>query len=376
MGLDTLKNLSKIPTRVLMLEDIPVLAFNLMLGSFTVYREELVPYSIREMDNLYYPDKSAEYISRVRDWLLRRMFPIERDNSKILSMLAGVAQSVTSSSKLRFVLATYAVSLIDSYWVKTESENITYAKVSLYNTGRFNISPYTLLGEIPTLEVVKSLLTNNSHPDFSTDGMFPKSWVYENGEWFLYKTDKTTDKINTISEVEAYNIAKCFTGLQVAEYELVDLNGTLCSKCKCIHKDGYSVIHCSELYEFCSNNGLEYEDTVNLLFDKSLANMIVYDYLVFNTDRHIDNYSFFMNNETGNIEGLTPMYDLNQALVALKFEKKDDDVLTQIFCSRDTMKEVLLRYKGKATLKYNGGVLSDNETLNNQLLEVINELQL
>ena len=42
-----------------------------------------------------------------------------------------------------------------------------------------------------------------------------------------------------------------------------------------------------------------------------LSDMLVVDALILNTDRHLDNFGFLIDNDTGIIIGTAPLYDHN-----------------------------------------------------------------
>lgn len=46
------------------------------------------------------------------------------------------------------------------------------------------------------------------------------------------------------------------------------------------------------------------------------AQMVVIDYLLSNTDRHLENFGFLVDNRTNTIIDMAPLYDHNQALIA------------------------------------------------------------
>ncbi len=60
-----------------------------------------------------------------------------------------------------------------------------------------------------------------------------------------------------------------------------------------------------------------------------------------------------MNNETGNIEHLAPLFDFNCALVADYFQHDARDTLSQMFNSKDTLRELAFEYKDQANLVFN-----------------------
>ncbi|MDE5824502.1 MAG: HipA domain-containing protein, partial [Lachnospiraceae bacterium] len=71
----------------------------------------------------------------------------------------------------------------------------------------------------------------------------------------------------------------------------------------------------------------------------------VLDYIIVNTDRHTQNYGFMMNNDTGKIERLAPLFDFNCALVADYFAHDARDTLSQMFNTAETLRELAYQFK-------------------------------
>ena len=65
-------------------------------------------------------------------------------------------------------------------------------------------------------------------------------------------------------------------------------------------------------------------------FGKNFANIAVVDYLLQNTDRHDQNYGFIMDNCTGKLVSVAPLFDHNQALIADMLGNDISDTLSQM----------------------------------------------
>ena len=78
-------------------------------------------------------------------------------------------------------------------------------------------------------------------------------------------------------------------------------------------------------------SGINYREYCMEQWGEVFAGIPVLDYIIVNTDRHTQNYGFMMNNETGKIERLAPLFDFNCALVADYFAHDARDTLSQMF---------------------------------------------
>lgn len=72
-------------------------------------------------------------INNFNHWCVSRVLSLNRKYAKELLNSAGAAQAVTDKDRADIALSYHCVSLTDVYWVKKEDENITFAKLNLYD---------------------------------------------------------------------------------------------------------------------------------------------------------------------------------------------------------------------------------------------------
>lgn len=98
----------------------------------------------------------------------------------------------------------------------------------------------------------------------------------------------------------------------------------------------------------------KYNDIKNLVSDEIMSgidDMIVFDYIIENKDRHFNNFGFIRNNNTGEIEKLAPIFDNGFSLLNfhMEYELKDfdfdsySDLGTFYIKNKDQAKEVIKR---------------------------------
>ena len=78
--------------------------------------------------------------------------------------------------------------------------------------------------------------------------------------------------------------------------------------------------------------------------------MVVADYVTVNTDRNVDNWGFLVNNETNDIKGFAPLYDLNQSLVADEFGTDINDLVYEP--TKDTFLNSIRKWAQHSTLDF------------------------
>lgn len=197
-------------------------------------------------------------------------------------------------------LYVYGASITDNYWVKPFSEDLSYKDIA-FTKNSFDL--LALEGDLAVFAYSKPERT----PELTNIGSYEKCWKKENSEWYLYKKGSNGD---FFAEMFAFKLGQ-HLGYDMAQYELMDgyirsLNFT---------GDKYNL----EPMAHVIGDNDDYVDNYDLLFKmdpklaKEYVDILLMDTLVFNTDRHTYNYGVLRSRETGEILGMAPNYDNNQA---------------------------------------------------------------
>ena len=143
--------------------------------------------------------------------------------------------------------------------------------------------------------------------------MLPKAWRYIEGEGiYLYKGG-TSGFANTgkepYSEYYASQVAETM-GLNAIHYDLENWKGILASKCKLFTDIDTSYIPIGRIVR---TGGLDavvkYYDKHGGNYSDSIRDMLVFDALIYNEDRHFGNFGLLRDNHTGEITAPAPIFD-------------------------------------------------------------------
>lgn len=147
-----------------------------------------------------------------------------------------------------------------------------------------------------------------SSPEFTTNGMLAKCWRRIDGDVMLYKSG-TEGAANTgfepYSEYYAAQIAEAM-GLNHVSYDLEKFKGRLCSTCPLFTSEKYGYIPAGRLIS-----------RDEALADPRFAELFFFDALIFNTDRHMGNFGYLIDNDTNEIVGAAPIFDNGYGLFSL-----------------------------------------------------------
>ena len=258
-------------------------------------------------------------------WLKHRTIP--KNRAYVHNFLSKCGLNI--NRPLNIINVSKGLSLNDCYWVVEEGFDGKFDKYNLYEN-RFS----RILALIAFTGYGSSLRTSlASCPEFTTNGMLPKCWRRIKNSIKLYKGG-TSGASNTgyepYSEFYAYQIAKIM-GFNAIEYSLTKWNGLLCSACDLFTSKDYSFMPVGRIVTTGGMKAVrEYYEALGEDFVKALDDMIVFDALVFNTDRHFGNFGFLIDNKTNKIVAPAPLFDHGNAL--FNFGGSDD------FSSFDALK--------------------------------------
>ncbi|MDE6920972.1 MAG: HipA domain-containing protein, partial [Lachnospiraceae bacterium] len=203
-----------------------------------------------------------------------------------------------------------------------------------------------------------TITTSAICPELTTKGLFRKGWVRMGDILYLLKSDKTKDCVNTRMEVLASEILECFENrIDSVTYvsdmkNMMDGEGQV-SICKNFVGEDYSFVEAWEVMDYCRRLGINYREYCMEQWGEAFAGIPVLDYIIVNTDRHTQNYGFMMNNETGKIERLAPLFDFNCALVADYFAHDARDTLSQMFNTAETLRELAYQFREHTKIVFN-----------------------
>lgn len=253
----------------------------------------------------------------IAKWLKQRTIP--KNRAYVNNFLSKCGLHI--NRPMNIIKVSKGLSLNDCYWVVEEGFAGTFEKYNLYDN-KFS----QLLALIAFTGYGSSVRTSlASCPEFTTNGMLPKCWRRVDGKIRLYKGG-TSGASNTgcepYSEYYAAQIASAM-GVNAISYNLSRWKGELCSVCDLFTSKEYSYLPVGRVIaaggmeavrEYYKNLGEEYVNSLNA--------MLVFDAVIFNTDRHFGNFGFMVDNKTNQISAPVPLFDHGNSL--FNYAGRDD----------------------------------------------------
>lgn len=214
-----------------------------------------------------------------------------------------------------YLIDNLGLSLSDAYWMKPEGSELSWKMVNLFDN---TFSDGSVSG---------GHADSDYSPDASTGGDLPKRWIIESGRRYLVKGNAGGTSQQSRNEVLATIIHRSQNFKNFVSYELVSLpdNSTGCrcaaftdslhefiSAWDLVGRAGYAsdVSFRSMFIESCVNGGLAEDDVI-----AQLDYMAVTDFIISNSDRHLNNFGILRNPDTLEFTGLAPIFDSGNSMM-------------------------------------------------------------
>ena len=339
-------------------------------GKARIISEQFMPYDLyldEEEAESYDIDLRLNNLNNFYHWCASRVLSLDRKYAKEILNSIGAAQAVTDRDRADISLSYHCVSLTDVFWVRKKGEDATFRELNLYdNSLNEAVVEISLKGRQMTV-------TNRElAPDLSTKGCFPKAWIRDK-EGFRLLKDGDGDAVRR--ELLASRICQCFDIPQVIyeedcfEGEPVTRSGLITSKERSmVSKMAFDIYAC--------NHGLDTLDVCRSLDPNTYYGMNILDYLTGNTDRHPENWGFFIDNSTNKYFSLYPVMDFNQCFLSYddlegaNCQTVLPDRMTQREAAVEAVKKIGLRQIKEVDMSIFGSMEKEAEMFSKRLAEL------
>lgn len=285
----------------------------------------------------------------LRKWWQRRAVPVSQGNIRRILERIGITPQ-------NYLEQNLGLSLTDHYWIKPVEAEYRWQDVNLFtNDFRDAVGEMQLSGHI---DDVPELPTDAFSPSSSAQGELRKKWIISEGKRFLVKGNHGGNSQESLNEVVASLIHQRQGKHPFVTYSPIQIqqDHPLCCICESFTSDEVEFIpaidavesvkkdNALSLYEHfikvCSAHGLD--DSVTRSF---LEYQILTDFILTNTDRHLNNFGVLRDTNTLQFIGMAPIFDSGNSMFWQKPRLPERDDLTKIEVNSFRGKEMqLLEY--------------------------------
>jgi len=238
-------------------------------------------------------------------WLRSRIIPKNREYVDALLAKSGLSHNDTKG----ILQVCRGLSLNDSYWVVEEGFNGKYADYNLYEHDFVKVLSLIAYTGYGSSSRAKGF---SSSPEFTTTGMLRKGWRRLGGKVLLYKGG-TSGAENTgnepYSEFYAAQVAERM-GIRHVSYGLSMWKGCMCSTCELFCDIDHSFVPIYRFMDKCTLRTVaDYLRSLGGSYYDCFADMLVFDALICNEDRHFGNFGLMVDNKTNQPYAFAPLFD-------------------------------------------------------------------
>ncbi len=249
-------------------------------------------------------------------WIKNRTIP--KNRAYVNTFLAKCG--LNANRPMDVISVCKGLSLNDSYWVVKDGFEGSFEENNLYDN---NFS--RVLAMIAFTGYGSNTRSSfASCPEFTTNGMLPKCWRRIAGKVYLYK-GATSGASNTgkepYSELYAYEIGAAL-GMNVIPYKISKWKKHLCSACELFTSKEIAFVPIGRIIKAGGMKAVrEYYEKLGPEYVDSLNDMIVFDAVIYNTDRHYGNFGLLVDSKTNKIIAPAPLFDHGNSLFNLAGEE-------------------------------------------------------
>lgn len=290
---------------------------------------------------------------KFHEWWRDRAIPKTRHGA------ATALQKLGYSSTNSALVNNLALSLSDCYWIQPRGEDLTWKDINLFTNDFVDSFGEITINRDHLIDLRKATKFNCA----TSQGELQKKWCIDNdGRRYMVKGNYGESYQQSLNEVFATNLHKQQGFHKYTKYSLVRLQvdgnmeglGCLCydfcnENIECISawellqmvKTKQNESYYYPLKKVCMSLGMPEQD-----FLEFIDYQIMTDYLISNTDRHMNNIAVMRNPDTLELLGFAPIFDSgNSMFYNVPYEGlskiKFSDIKTHSFIEKESK---LLQY--------------------------------
>lgn len=263
-----------------------------------VHNEEHIPVGITRKDGVN--------IAKLNKWWKGRSIPASRQG------ISDALEIMNLNICDELILKCYGLSLSDQYWVCPQNINMKWEDVNFFDNDFSDDVGNALFGHKNSDSL--SLMS----PDNTSDGFLKKKWNIINGKRFLIKSGSNPFFQEPLNEVLASEVHKRLNYMPYVEYALDFEGDTPYSLCENFVTKNTELVNALSINESVdrANDVPAYEhfirccESFNIKKARQQINyMLVVDFIIANSDRHLRNFGAVRNADTLEYMGMAPIFD-------------------------------------------------------------------
>ena len=255
----------------------------------------------------------------LKKWWQRRAVPVGQGKIQRILEQMGIA------TPQEYLVKNLGLSLTDHYWIKPLDMELGWEDINLF-TNDFR-DPVGDMQFGLELDIVQDLPANAFSPSSSTQGDLTKKWIIADGKRCLVKGNHGGNSQESLNEIAATLLHQKQGRVPYVSYSSMRLgdNQQIYCVCESFTSDQVELIPAIDIVEskkkdnamsmyehfihVCTKHGMD-EGTVRTF----LEYQILSDFVLTNTDRHLNNFGILRNANTLEFIGMAPIFDSGNSM--------------------------------------------------------------
>lgn len=245
-------------------------------------------------------------------WIAARRVP--KNRQFVDEILSTLIEKNSLKHPMDYIELSFGLSLNDSYWiVPDDGKEYLWKDFNLYDN-KFS----EILSLVAFTGYEKEVTGIRTSPEYTTNGMLKKCWHKKKDGIYLMKGsgfEAANGGKEAYSEFYMSQVAREF-GIEHIEYDLEQFHGQLVSSCLLATSEDFAYETIGNILrknkiEFASLDAkviLEIKKIYKENYEK-FEDMMLFDAIIGNTDRHLGNFGMIKNNNTGDLLKPFPVFD-------------------------------------------------------------------
>ncbi len=295
----------------------------------------------------------------LKKWWQRRAVPVGQGKIQRILEQMGIA------TPQEYLVKNLGLSLTDHYWIKPLDMELGWTDINLF-TNDFR-DPVGDMQFGLKLDAIQDLPANVFSPSSSTQGDLIKRWIIVDGKRCLLKGNLGGNSQESLNEIVATMLHQKQGKVPYVSYSTMRLGDNQQIYCFCesftsneielipaidiveSKKEDNAVSMYEHFIHVCTKHGMDEGTVRSFLEYQTLA-----DFVLTNTDRHLNNFGVLRNANTLEFIGMAPIFDSGNSMFWQNPRLPEYSDLTDIAVNsfRNTEKRMLQLVRNKDVLDF------------------------
>lgn len=308
-------------TYLLKNKDIPVLRFetekkidNTKLGDYPSYQFRHIQILCEDLLPKGYLKTTDS--TELKNWIEQRKIPKNRKNMEDILQYQIQNEITDPNNPMSYIDISYGLSLNDSYWIVPEDgKEYLWKDYNLYENKFSEILSLVAFGEKNLSNLSDE---NRTSPEYTTDGMLAKCWTTMDDKITLLKKSSEHHKVEAYAEYYMAQVAETMNFKHIS-YDILQYHDSIVSSCFLFtsEEEGFVPMHrCLKKDDRHKKGARLLESIAEITGQEFIEDVMIFDSLIYNTDRHLGNFGMMVENSTGKYLRPAPIFDNGNSILS------------------------------------------------------------